>query len=220
MQKYKIVEIFDSIQGEGPYLGERQIFIRLGECNLSCVYCDTDFKRYVLMTAKEIFDQVNEKTIVFTGGEPLLQSGLIKEIRKLEHFVLKKNRIMLETNATLSSQLAEVIDYVDVFSCDYKLRKYANIDQKEHQQFFAKLEAKNKNFYVKIITDDDISLEEFKEEIKYLQVNKNTKIILQPIFKESLQYSAQFIKYHQILLNKGFEKVFFIPQVHKFLGVN
>jgi len=36
-------EIFSSIQGEGPYIGCKQIFIRFSDCNLDCDYCDTDF---------------------------------------------------------------------------------------------------------------------------------------------------------------------------------
>ena len=38
-----IKEIFTSIQGEGLYIGQKQIFVRFSRCNLSCAYCDTDF---------------------------------------------------------------------------------------------------------------------------------------------------------------------------------
>ena len=41
----KIAEIFDSIQGEGPYIGYRQLFIRFCGCNLLCDYCDTEFDK-------------------------------------------------------------------------------------------------------------------------------------------------------------------------------
>ena len=39
-----IIEIFSSIQGEGKYVGCRQVFLRLEGCNLNCTYCDTDSK--------------------------------------------------------------------------------------------------------------------------------------------------------------------------------
>ena len=39
----KIKEIFKSIQGEGPYIGYEQLFVRFCKCNLKCGYCDTDF---------------------------------------------------------------------------------------------------------------------------------------------------------------------------------
>jgi organic radical activating enzyme len=36
----EISEVFSSLQGEGPYLGVQQIFIRFGRCNMHCGYCD------------------------------------------------------------------------------------------------------------------------------------------------------------------------------------
>ena len=41
--KVRVREIFASIQGEGPYIGYKQLFIRLCSCNLHCKYCDTEF---------------------------------------------------------------------------------------------------------------------------------------------------------------------------------
>ena len=36
-----LFEVFSSIQGEGLYIGDRQIFVRFLMCNLSCAYCDS-----------------------------------------------------------------------------------------------------------------------------------------------------------------------------------
>lgn len=40
-----IIEIFSSIQGEGIFLGAKQIFVRFKRCNLTCSYCDEELSR-------------------------------------------------------------------------------------------------------------------------------------------------------------------------------
>ena len=94
-----ISEIFSSIQGEGKYVGCRQLFIRFVGCNLSCRYCDTED-----MLAADKCDLENDKvldnpvtltdvlpyikkrlqekhhSISLTGGEPLLYTDFINEL--------------------------------------------------------------------------------------------------------------------------------------------
>ena len=76
-----VKEIFATIQGEGPYSGQRAIFIRLGRCSLKCHYCDTEFETdLVNMTASQIVEKAkslsgNIELAVITGGEPLLWKG-------------------------------------------------------------------------------------------------------------------------------------------------
>lgn len=55
MANFKVVEIFESINGEGRRVGQLAIFIRLQKCNLNCSYCDTrwangDDAPYTLMS--------------------------------------------------------------------------------------------------------------------------------------------------------------------------
>jgi 7-carboxy-7-deazaguanine synthase len=41
MKDARLSEVFVSIQGEGPWIGERHIFVRFQGCDLRCRYCDT-----------------------------------------------------------------------------------------------------------------------------------------------------------------------------------
>src|SRR4051812_42305487 len=101
-----ISEIFSSIQGEGPFTGEPQIFVRLAGCPLRCDYCDTPES----LTAKghpkkSVEAAVNETlrmakkdkvgTVSVTGGEPLAHLSFLKEfLPKLKKAGLK---VYLET---------------------------------------------------------------------------------------------------------------------------
>ena len=78
----KVIEIFDSIDGEGIRTGQCATFIRLAGCNLRCSYCDTVYSlfgeetpcEYTEMTVDEIISKVNMtyKRVTLTGGEPLV----------------------------------------------------------------------------------------------------------------------------------------------------
>jgi 7-carboxy-7-deazaguanine synthase len=94
----KVNEIFHSVQGEGANAGMPAIFIRLAGCNLKCDFCDTEWETYKEMSVEEIQKEISQypcKTIIWTGGEPLLQ--LTKEI--LYEFEDYDN--ILETNGTI-----------------------------------------------------------------------------------------------------------------------
>ena len=88
MKKYRVNEIFYSLQGEGHNTGRAAVFVRFAGCNLKCPFCDTAFTRYEELTTEEILEQIadvqpssgsspltpdSSKFIVLTGGEPTLQ---------------------------------------------------------------------------------------------------------------------------------------------------
>lgn len=108
-----VAEIFPTIQGEGPYTGERAVFVRMAGCNLQCSLCDTDYtSNRRLMTTAQIteeidfaFSKMNAKVrslfVVITGGEPLRQNigPLINQI--IQQKMHSGVNIQIETNGTL-----------------------------------------------------------------------------------------------------------------------
>ncbi len=76
---YPIVESFYTIQGEGFHQGKAAYFIRLGGCDVGCVWCDVkeswDAGAHPKMSIQQIVDEASEhpgRLIVVTGGEPLM----------------------------------------------------------------------------------------------------------------------------------------------------
>lgn len=91
-RKYKVVEIFTSIQGEAEHTGKPVVFVRLHGCNLNCSFCDEPLHKgptYTEMTELEIGTQCNLPTIVITGGEPSLTdiNPLIVFLKERGYFV-------------------------------------------------------------------------------------------------------------------------------------
>ena len=216
----KIKEIFASIQGEGPLIGYKQLFIRFCGCNLSCKYCDTNFDvdnsdEYSLNQLLEIETQNSDcHSISLTGGEPLLH------IDFLINFVQKARLpIYLETNATLPQNLIKIIDYVDYISADIKLPSCTGMEEKFalHDDFFNI--ASKKYLYAKIVFDKNIT----NEEIYYgslLCKKYNIELVLQPkMINNNPAVTSDFMI---LTLNKFLQKynnVRLIPQVHKFINI-
>jgi 7-carboxy-7-deazaguanine synthase len=111
MITYPIVEIFYSVQGEAYHMGIPHVFIRFGNCNLRCEWCDTDFLTYNDMTLDSIVDEVLSydcKRVIFTGGEPCLQDLETIGLRLKEQGI----NLSIETNGTLP--VPDIIDWICV----------------------------------------------------------------------------------------------------------
>lgn len=85
--EYRIVEIFESLQGEGYNTGMSAVFIRLGKCNLACPWCDTDYLTFKTMSLNNILGRLKSysaRNIIITGGEPTIQPHLYTLLNALK----------------------------------------------------------------------------------------------------------------------------------------
>lgn len=127
-----VSEVFGpTFQGEGPTLGRRAGFVRLGRCNLDCSWCDTpytwDWDRFdpaVELTHRSVDDVVADieamgvDRVVVTGGEPLLQQRRL--VPFLDACAARGWAVEVETNGTIAPA-AEVVALVERFTVSPKL---------------------------------------------------------------------------------------------------
>src|SRR5262245_57483320 len=143
MPSANLVEIFSSFQGEGPYVGRSTLFVRFGECDLRCRWCDSPHTWKAgprcrielpggaereranpvplaeVVAAAEALDLPRHRFVSLTGGEPLLQPEAVREIG--EALRARGPRILLETHGLAVAGLERAIGAVDVVSMDWKL---------------------------------------------------------------------------------------------------
>lgn len=220
--KTKINEIFSSIQGEGPVVGYKQLFIRFCGCNLHCDYCDTEFQTGIEYTPTELFEKINSEydlstfhSISLTGGEPLLHCEFLQEFLPL---LKNKTKIYLETNATLSENLQKVKNLIDIISADIKLPTSTGFDSFYlHRKFFAN--CNGIETFAKIVFDKNITEEEI---ITCSNIGKeyNIELVLQPkMGEDKMTVNSEFCTELLDKFTQKYKNTRLIPQVHKLIDV-
>lgn len=235
----KIKEIFISTQGEGPFIGVKQMFIRFCGCNLNCGYCDTDFvsdEDSMELTPEELVEKIKAckgyeqiHSISLTGGEPLLAGDFLKE------FLPKVEKpVYLETNATLYKEIPKIFDYVVIISADIKLQSATGSECsfEDHDRFFNSIKeatldcAVNRQYnckkpyvFAKVVFDENITDSEIIQCVLLVR-RYNLDLILQPKMN-SMTLEIPIEKMEEIFdkFLELYSNVRLIPQVHKFLNI-
>ena len=99
----RVIEVFHSLQGEGPLTGTRTTFVRASRCNLRCSWCDTKYsfgpghERSVASIVREVARH-RTRHVCLTGGEPLLQKESVTLVKELSR---KGITTVIETGGSL-----------------------------------------------------------------------------------------------------------------------
>jgi organic radical activating enzyme len=193
-----VMEHFYTIQGEGAYTGQAAYFIRLGGCDVGCVWCDVkeswDASMHPKHTIDEIVDWVKHSgamLAVITGGEPLIHN-LDALTAALHKAGIKTN---IETSA--SSPLSGKWDWICVSPKKFK----APLDEVVKQANELKVVVYNKSDF------------EWAEKYATL-VNNSCRLFLQPEWDKSAQVTPLIIDYV-----KSHPKWAISLQTHKFLNI-
>ena len=225
----KLMEIFRSIQGEGPYAGLPQVFVRFFECNIHCSWCDTPAsigdtsRNYKEVSADDLFAQVKAlyegcHSVSITGGEPLLQTAfLIEFLPMLRNAGMK---VYLETNGILPKELLSVIDVVDIVAMDIKLP--SSTGEKafwhEHEEFLRI--ALTKDVFIKAVVSKETADDDVYTAVEMVKrIDPNILFILQPNsfdLRDSNACINKCLEFQQYC-SKILTDVRITPQMHKFM---
>lgn len=242
-----LVEMFSAIQGEGPIVGSRQIFIRFLGCHIQCAYCDTpathtkqrrcrievtpgqrDFTSLANPVAHtelisyidklESFEGLHD-SVSLTGGEPLQH---IRSLLGLIPYLKSRFPLYLETDGILFKNLEAVLDDMWMIGMDFKLPSATGLQAywHEHEQFLQR--AARKEVFVKLVLSRDSLPEEIMTSLDIIRrVDRNIMLILQPVTPYGIvrhSPSPEQMLSWQSLAKKELKRVRVIPQTHKMIG--
>lgn len=180
---YQVVEIFQSINGEGQRAGERAAFVRMKGCNLACSYCDTSWANEPEafcqnLNIEEILDRLSEfqvGNVTVTGGEPLLQ----KEIGSLlKALAAEGYRVEIETNGSVLLEPFRNISLEIAFTVDYKLPGSGM----EERMLWENFQGMNPEDTVKFVVSDRADLERAYELCQGELADCRGAVYLSPVF--------------------------------------
>ena len=220
----RMVEVFSSLQGEGPRVGERQIFVRLGGCNLRCDYCDEpdtipipSGKVWTLSRIKSAILRLHKKrkhrSISWTGGEPLLHPAILAPLMKWANELGLEN--YLETNGTLPAAMRAVAPLCDVVSMDIKLSSSTGRNTFSLHEAF--LREAPKGTFVKVVLTSRTTEAEWRKVLSLLKrAPRKVVLVLQPAtrFGRAKPISPKKCLHFEDLARRAVSDVRVMPQWH------
>lgn len=207
--RFKIVEIFASLEGEGSFIGTASVFIRLFGCNLRCSWCDTkhsyepfgDHEEIELDEILAIAEAFGTKLVTITGGEPFLCS----ELHALTKALIERGKtIKIETNGTLWQNGMDSFGDKLFISCSPKPPNY-HIDPD-----LAKVADE-----LKFVVDDTLTIDHITKQSDL--INRGVKLTLQLLDNEEFSL-IKAVGMQKELATIGIQARV-LPQLHKLLAI-
>ncbi|SHH15190.1 putative 7-carboxy-7-deazaguanine synthase QueE [Tepidibacter thalassicus] len=210
---FKVVEKFVSINGEGLRSGQLAVFIRFAGCNLDCSFCDTKWANqthvdFELMTKEDIYEYIKStgvKNVTLTGGEPLIQEGILELIELLSNDEYLS--IEIETNGSIDLKVfSKMQNNRPIFTMDYKLIS----SDMEYKMLVDNFKYLNKNDVVKFVIGDIEDLNRAKYLIDKYKLTDKTNVYFSPVFGEAdMNDIVEFMK------KNNMNEITFQIQLHK-----
>lgn len=206
-EKIRLTEIYQSIQGESSFVGQRCVFVRLTGCNLRCNYCDTEYsfyggKNYSVADILDIVNNYKCNLVEITGGEPLLQKGVLPLMASMCD---EGKTVLIETSgnrdiSAVDPRVNIIMDLKTPSSGECERNRYENLKH---------LKSKDE---VKFVIGSEEDYVWSRDQLLTHKINELCgKVIFSPVFDQ--------IKYSDIVdwIVRDCLEVTFQLQLHKFI---
>lgn len=195
MKSISISEIFQSLQGEGPSIGQPAVFIRAAGCNLRCNgkwKCDTwnllnveqqatipHVIAYIYSIMKEKYPDLllGYTKLIFTGGEPFLPSNAEFFSELIDRFAMIELATEIETNGTVMHN--ELYNKIKQINCSPKLSNSGIAKNDRFKPDILHKIAAHPNSNFKFVVADDEDLLEVADIVDTIKIPHN-KVYLMP----------------------------------------
>jgi len=236
-------EVFRSIQGEGPYVGVLQTFVRFSGCSARCLYCDSEASRRrspacavrgaggpgrlpnpasvadLFAVVRSLSNAPGFHSMSVTGGEPLEQPEF------LAAFLARCREggipAYLETNGLHEDAARAVAGLVDFVSLDLKLPSLCPGASLETYRRVLPLFA-GTPLFCKVVVAEGFSMEDFVAAARLVEeYDRGTAFIVQPATpKEGGRAlpGGELLACHEAA-SAYLDDVRVIPQCHRLLGL-
>ncbi|MCX8207726.1 MAG: 7-carboxy-7-deazaguanine synthase QueE [Methanothrix sp.] len=241
-------EIFTSLQGEGPLLGRRQVFVRLSGCSLGCSYCDTraylrrteicrleiapGLRTFVDLRNPLTVDMVTEcvklhaspevHSVSITGGEPLEQPGFTETLAgELKSLGM---RVYLETNGFSFDLFSLIVRHIDIAAIDVKLPGTVRCSRDQCDRIIEnELACLKRSSEMGIYTIAKVVVLQDTEEHDMERICREMPhvdaIVIQPVYGQIIS-ELKLLALHSIAARHlGAERAMVIPQMHRALHI-
>jgi len=228
--KIPVIEIFQSISGEGISAGDIVTFVRVGGCNLRCTWCDTkysfaetgsDVKSMLPSEILDAVDKLGSNQVICTGGEPLEGD---KSKRYVPAF-LAANRfsIRIETSGASPLYTDEELKAFDAdraaisYCMDIKCPGSGMSERNLYENIFHLTKGDELKFVVQNLTDLQYSMtiiEKYKHHLSENEIALNFSPVMEAIHPvEIVEYLKENTAYFEE--NKLWPRLSL--QLHKFV---
>lgn len=207
----RVIEIYQSKQGEGLWTGNYSVFLRLLGCSLRCRYCDTAYARFnrfdvdpdvgADLSPDEVVGRVmllDLPNVVITGGEPM-QSPEIVDL----------TRLLRDCDYVITIETAGIVDkpvLCDLMSISPKMSNSTPLtgdpekirrheEERNRPEVVRELIRRYENHQLKFVVDGPEDLEEVDEYVAELGAVEPGRVLLMPqaVDAETMNRKAEWL---------------------------